>query len=720
VDLLKFSQKFVFVVLFFSVVPLLIFWYFSYNTAEEAITDLTTNQQELVTQNLASNVETYYSDYAKSLESIGKIDFINSFVKSLSGYFNASENPTQLFKYSYNDLNLEENYADLNKLSRDDYQTLNDEFGDESYNVEDYDLFHSRYHSSMRDFKDVENLEDIYLIDRNGYVVYSINKAEDYAINVTETSDQLSEMYNVLKQQDSENLTPHLIDFEYYPTKDKYLAFYGMVLYNYAVDGYLVISKDVSSLQSLVRLGNDTEDKLFLTKEDGTLLNNIGTRTAFKSTKDISFVDSNNGSLDYESNGEMVLGAFQKISLNRGYDKFVIIEKSEDVAYASIKNLNNINLIIIISVIVSVLILVSLFSRYLLKPIKDIQTNVEYISNDDLSHELKQGRKDEFGLISGLFENIRQTIREIVDKIRNESSTINNGADRIEESAVKNVKEIEGIRNSIESIQRNTESVAASVEETTASIEDVSAGAKSISQSANELSEKTANIVEKIDGSKKEISSMMQSVDKIETLMNTNNRSIQQLSGQTDSIRDITESIHDIAEQTNLLALNAAIEAARAGEAGKGFAVVADEIRKLAEESSIAAGKIENNIDVLVNDSSKVADESNKVTNNVKEMTDSIKNVAISLEDVITSVEEISTMIENTTASSQEQGASTEQINDSINMINKSVQAIVSEVNDISDKVENQYGSMKELQNLSADLNNSIDVLENYSKKFKL
>ena len=717
---MKFSQKFVFVVLFFSVVPLLIFWYFSYNTAEEAITDLTTNQQELVTQNLASNVETYYSDYAKSLESIGKIDFINSFVKSLSGYFNAAENPTQLFKYSYNDLNPEENYAELNKLSREDYQTLNDEFGDESYNVEDYDLFHSRYHPSMRDFKKVENLEDIYLIDKNGYVVYSINKAEDYGLKVTETNNQLSEMYSTLKEQNSENFHPYLIDFAYYPPKDKYLAFYGMVLYNYAIDGYLVISKEVNSLQSLVNLGTDSEEQLFLTKMDGTLLNKVGNKTAFKSTKDVSFVNGNSGSLNYESNGVKVLGAYQKISLKQGYDKLVIMEKLQKVAYAPINNLNKINIILIIAVVVSVLVLVTLFARYLLKPIKDIQTNVEYISNDDLSHELKQDRKDEFGLISHLFENIRQNIREIVDKIRNESSTINSGADRIEESAVKNVQEIEGIRNSIESIQRNTESVAASVEETTASIEDVSAGAKSISQSANELSEKTSNIVEKIDGSKKEINSMMQSVDKIETLMNTNNRSIQQLSGQTDSIRDITESIHDIAEQTNLLALNAAIEAARAGEAGKGFAVVADEIRKLAEESSVAAGKIENNIDVLVNDSSKVADESNKVTNNVKEMTDSIKNVARSLEDVITSVEEISTMIENTTASSQEQGASTEQINDSINMINKSVQAIVSEVNEISDKVENQYGSMKELQNLSADLNNSIDVLENYSKKFKL
>jgi methyl-accepting chemotaxis protein len=67
---------------------------------------------------------------------------------------------------------------------------------------------------------------------------------------------------------------------------------------------------------------------------------------------------------------------------------------------------------------------------------------------------------------------------------------------------------------------------------------------------------------------------------------------ISELSEHSGQIVGFVDTISGIAEQTNLLALNAAIEAARAGEQGRGFAVVAEEVRKLAEESRAAAGKI--------------------------------------------------------------------------------------------------------------------------------
>jgi len=204
-----------------------------------------------------------------------------------------------------------------------------------------------------------------------------------------------------------------------------------------------------------------------------------------------------------------------------------------------------------------------------------------------------------------------------------------------------------------ETFSSNSQSQAASLEEITATIEEINSGMDNMMNASHSQNEDLKELVNDM----KSLSDIITDVGNItgSTFKLTDNISRQIVSGDeslkkmnssldlifksADDINSIIRIIVDISDRINLLSLNAAIEAARAGDSGRGFAVVADEISKLADQTARSIKEIDNLIKSTGRELKKGKDDVTDVTAKITSIVDSINEIVGMMKKIFDNVQ---------------------------------------------------------------------------------
>ncbi len=660
-----------------------------------------------------TTLEQYLQSIEQDLRIIARTDTAISAVGALtSGYINFGDEAVD---------KLQTLYIAENPHGETERHKLNSSPADTPY-----DWAHDRFHPWFRGVMQEKGYKDIFLVSRQGALVYSVRKKTDFASNLLDgplRDTGLAQAFRKAEEQ-KELMSADEVgmiaftDLEAYePSRGAATSFVATPIFDR--DGYsqgiLVVELPIGRLNTVLQesAGMGETGETYIVGDDRLMRSdsrNIDEPTTLK--KEVAS-DAVERALSGETgigettglHGVPVLAAYEPMTFN-GITWAFIAEIAEAEVLEPIHRMRDL-MLAGSAVIFLVVGAVGFFSgQAVTRPLTAMSDAMRHVADGDHDVEIPaQNRTDEIGEMAAAVQVFKENAIES-ERLRSEQEEMKAKseadkraqmlklADAFEAEVSRVAEEVANAASGMQLRSRDMTRIAENAQEqasdVTAATEQASANVQTVATATESLTDSIKQVAQQADTARRVAEDAVRQAETTDNLVQSLDRAAKEVS-------EVVELIAEIADNTHLLALNANIEAARAGAAGKGFAVVANEVKNLAGQTGQATERITTQIGTM--------------QTATKDSVDAIQHIR----KVITEMNRVALTIATAV---EEQSAATDEIARNVVEASQGTSTVATNIVQVSEAASQTGGAAGDVQQMAEDMSARSETLTSRVKEF--